>query len=108
MVTKKNQTTLTPKSMTKPYTEKHLIQEGTNQHYIIREFSEDVNEEELVWHRDKRARKVTSLTANGWKYQLDDCLPHEFKEGIEITIPRMMYHRVIKGHGNLVVRIREV
>lgn len=94
--------------MTKPYTEQRLVQEGTNQHYIIRTFDKDVLEEELVWHRDKRARKVTPLTANEWKYQLEDCLPHEFKEGIEITIPRMMYHRVIKGKGQLVVRIMEI
>ena len=94
--------------MTKPYTEQHLTKHGTDEQYIIRTFNKDVLEEELVWHRDSRARKVTPLTANGWKYQLEDCLPHEFKEGTEITIPKKMYHRVIKGNGNLVVRIMEI
>lgn len=94
--------------MTNPYTEELFTQHGTEEQYIIRTFKETVREQELIWHRDKRARKVTPLTANGWKYQLDDCLPNEFKEGIEVTIPRMMYHRVIKGNGNLVVRIREI
>ena len=53
--------------MTKPYTEQHLVQEGTNQHYILRTFDKDVLEEELVW-RDSRTRKVTTLTGNGWQF----------------------------------------
>lgn len=107
MVIDKNQIIFTQK-MTKPYTENHLVQEGTNQHYIIRTFDKDVLEEELVWHRDKRTRKVTTLTANGWQFQKEDCLPEPLEQGKEIMIHKNTYHRLIKGDGELVVRILEI
>lgn len=94
--------------MTKPYKESIQIQHGTDEVYTIREFSEDVNEDELVWHRDKKTRKLSVLKANGWKLQMDDQLPEELKEGIEYLITRGTYHRVIKGYGKLVVRFKEI
>lgn len=94
--------------MTKPYTEQRLVQEGTNQHYIIRTFDKDVLEEELVWHRDNRTRKVTTLTGNGWQFQKEDCLPEPLEVGKEMVIIKNTYHRLIKGDGNLVVRIMEI
>ena len=51
--------------MTKPYKESIQIQHNTDEVYTIREFSEDVNEDELVWHRDKKTRKLSVLKANG-------------------------------------------
>ena len=94
--------------MTKPYTEQYLVQEGTNQHYILRTFDKDVLEEELVWHRDSRTRKVTTLTGNGWQFQKEDCLPEPLEVGKEMVIIKNTYHRLIKGDGNLVVRIMEI
>ena len=49
----------------KPYTDSVEYQHGTNMKYVIREFSDDTNEEELVWHRDKTNRKVHVLRGNG-------------------------------------------
>ena len=85
----------------KPYTE---VVEGD---YIIREFSGDIVESELVWHRDKNSRKVTVLQGEGWKIQMDNLLPEELEKGNSYYIPKMEYHRLIKGKGNLLIQIQE-
>ena len=87
--------------MVKPYTESY------DNGLIIREFKEDVDSEELVWHRDKRTREITVLEGSGWQLQLDDQLPKELQRGRLYKIPKMEYHRLIKGTGKLVVKIWE-
>ena len=92
----------------KPYTDSIEVQHGTQREYIIREFTDDINEEELVWHRDKKSRKVHVLRGNGWKLQMDDSLPEEMRVGHDYWIPKMVYHRVIKGENGLVLRIENI
>ena len=82
--------------MSRPY-----IEEGE-----IRTFSEDVQEFELVWHRDKEDRYVKPLHTTDWKFQLDNDIPRIIQN--EIFIPKETYHRLIKGTGNLNVRIKKV
>ena len=74
---------------------------------IIRLFSSDVNSEELVWHRDRENRKVTVLEGQGWQFQFNGSLPFELTEGRIFDIPKDMYHRVIKGKTNLVLKIKK-
>ena len=84
----------------KPYTEeKHSS-------YIIREFSQDTPSFEFVWHRDKKDRVVETINNTDWLFQLDNELPQRFPKD-KLFIPRETYHRVIKGTGNLVVKIWE-
>jgi len=85
----------------KPYTE---IQQNNT---IIRTFPFDLNEEELVWHRDHNDRNVKVLTGEGWKVQMDNQLPVEIKRGDTFFIPKETYHRIIKGNTDLVVKITE-
>ncbi len=87
--------------MVKPYTESY------DNGLIIRQFDEDVNDDELIWHRDKRTREITVLEGSGWQLQLDDQLPKELQRGRLYKIPKMEYHRLIKGTGKLVVKIWE-
>ena len=87
--------------MVRPYTE--VIEDD----YIIREFSGDVNESELIWHRDRNTRRVTVLQSEGWKIQMDNNLPEELEKGNNYYIPKMEYHRLIKGKGNLLLQIKE-
>ena len=87
--------------MVKPYTESY------DNGLIIRQFDEDVNDDELIWHRDKRTREITVLEGSGWQLQLDNQLPKELKRGRLYKIPKMEYHRLIKGTGKLVVKIWE-
>lgn len=72
----------------------------------IRIFSEDVQEFELVWHRDKEDRVVTPLHENDWKFQLDNDIPRPLQK--EIFIPKETYHRLIKGTGELKVRVKKL
>ena len=74
---------------------------------ILREFEEDVNDSELIWHRDKSDREVTVLSGYNWKLQMDDELPKELKHGRVYHINKMVYHRLIKGSGKLLLKIRE-
>lgn len=73
---------------------------------IIRTFSQDVSQEELVWHRDQRDRRVTVLNETDWQFQFDNEIPQVLKD--TIFIPKNIYHRVIKGTGNLNIQIQEL
>ena len=72
-----------------------------------RTFDSSIDEEELVWHRDKQNRIVKVVEGNGWKFQMDNELPKELKTGDVLYIPKETYHRVIAGSGNLIVEIEE-
>jgi hypothetical protein len=71
--------------------------------YIIREFSENIDPIELMWHRDNEHRTVEIIGKTDWKIQLDNTLPTSLNESI--FIPRHLYHRVIKGTGTLKLKI---
>ena len=72
---------------------------------LIRVFEESIDASELIWHQDREDRTIKVIEANGWGYQLDNQLPLPLKKGQELFIPRMTYHRVIKGTGPLVVEV---
>jgi len=85
----------------KPYNDK--IQEN----YIIREFSSDVEQDELEWHRDRNKRRVDVLEGRGWKVQLDNQLPFTIVPGDHFYIEANEFHRLIKANTNLRLRITE-
>lgn len=74
--------------------------------YHIRKFSEDVDNHELVWHRDKEDRIVESVGVTDWMIQIDNELPKSLTE--RTFIPKSVYHRVIKGTGELTVIIKKM
>lgn len=74
--------------------------------YYIRTFHENVDDEELVWHRDREDRIVKSLGDTDWMIQMDNELPRPLTE--MVYIPKNTYHRVIKGTGDLKVRINKL
>ena len=47
------------------------------------------------------------LQGEGWKIQMDNLLPEELEKGNSYYIPKMEYHRLIKGKGNLLIQIQE-
>lgn len=85
----------------KPYTEDR--QDG----YIIREFDSNISNKELVWHRDEKDRVVEVIEGSGWRFQMDNKLPIELKEGMVFQIPKETYHRIGKGNTKLVIKIKE-
>lgn len=84
------------------YTEKKI----TNSHFQ-RTFSNQINDSELEWHRDRLDRNVTIVTGNGWRFQEDNKLPIDLVDGLKIFIPKETYHRIHKGNGDLIIEIEE-
>ncbi len=82
----------------RPYSE--IKEEG----YIIREFSQDTPSFEFVWHRDKEDRIVEAMHDTDWLFQLDNDIPRRLQKD-KLFIPKETYHRLIKGTGDLVVKI---
>jgi hypothetical protein len=74
--------------------------------YIIRQFDENIDPIELMWHRDNEDRIVEALESTDWLVQLDDSLPIMLDK--PIFIPKHMYHRTIKGTGSLLVKIKKL
>lgn len=75
--------------------------------FILREFQHDVDEGELIWHRDKSDREIAVMSGFNWKLQMDNELPEELKQGRVYHINKMVYHRLIKGSGKLLLKIKE-
>ena len=84
----------------KPYTDIEVTDS-----YIIREFSENIDPIELLWHRDDENRTVEILGETDWKLQLDNQLPTSMNQ--PIFIPKHEWHRVIKGTGTLKLKIHK-
>ena len=88
--------------------EKETFQD-TGRPYIeegeIREFNDDVTQDDLVWHRDREDREVEVVGETNWMFQFDNELPF-IMEG-KFTIPMGVYHRVIKGDGDLKLKIKK-
>ena len=72
----------------------------------IRIFDSEIDEHELMWHRDKEDRIVTIIESKNWKFQTDNKLPITLNEGDEIFIPKETFHRVIKGDGELKIKVK--
>ena len=79
-----------------------VVKEGVT----YRTFNETVNNSELVWHRDRETRVVKSIKETDWMIQIDNELPKTLNE--TVYIPKGVYHRVIKGKGDLNVKILKI
>ena len=86
--------------MKRPYSEIR------SQNNLRRVFKPNVDNSELVWHRDKEDRIVESSGHTDWMVQLDNQLPIPLTE--TVLIPKEVYHRVIKGTGDLTVKIKKL
>lgn len=81
-------------------------EEQISDNTFIRTFYQDVDSGELTWHRDREDRIIESIEENDWKLQLDNELPIDIKG--EIFIPKGIYHRIIKGSGNLKIKLKKL
>ena len=78
-------------------------EEIVSDNVFIREFKQDTDSGEFMWHRDREDRIIESINETDWKIQLDDELP-KIIQG-EVFIPMGVYHRVIKGTGDLKIKL---
>jgi hypothetical protein len=84
-----------------PYKE-NKISENT----FIREFNQDTNSSEFIWHKDKEDRIIESIDETDWLIQMDNELPKKIKG--QVFIPKETYHRVIKGTSNLKIKLKKI
>ena len=75
-----------------------------NENSKIRTFDVNVNTDELKWHRDRENRLVEVIDGENWGLQFDNELPIKLVKGESYIIPEGIYHRVIKGEGELKVK----
>ena len=87
--------------MTLPFQETKLSDDK-----FIRVFSQDTDSGEYMWHRDREDRIIESIEPTDWRIQIDNELP-KVMEG-EVFIPMGVYHRLIKGTGNLKIKLQKI
>ena len=69
---------------------------------FIRVFSQDTDSGEFMWHRDHENRIVESIDETDWMIQIDNELPKVIDK---VLIQMGVYHRVIKGTGDLKIKL---
>ena len=70
----------------------------------IRIFDDNIDPIELKWHRDLENRIIISIEKTDWLFQFDNELPINIDV---IYIPKLIWHRLIKGNGCLKLKIIE-
>jgi hypothetical protein len=83
--------------MTLPFQETKL-----SDNEFIRVFNQDTDSGEYMWHRDREDRIIESIGDTDWKIQIDNELPKVIDKAF---IPMGVYHRVIKGTGDLKIKL---
>jgi len=73
---------------------------------FIREFKQDTDSGELMWHRDREDRIIESIGKTDWMVQIDNELPKEINK--EVLIPMGVYHRLIKGTNDLKIKLKKI
>ena len=86
--------------MNLPFEEKQL-----SDNIFIRIFKQETDSDELCWHRDHEDRIIESLSETDWKIQIDNEIPKIITKNI---IPKNFYHRVIKGTGDLEIKLTKI
>jgi hypothetical protein len=84
-----------------PYAEENLGEDT-----YIRTFSENTLDEDLKWHWDEEDRVVHHLHPTDWMFQLDNQLPEKITK--TTFIPAGEWHRIIKGTGDLSVKVVKI
>lgn len=88
--------------------EKLPFREILNSNHSVRVFSSAVKENELKWHFDNEDREITFLHNSDWEFQMDNQLPINITKDLKILIPEGEYHRIIKGTGDLKVKVKKL
>ena len=77
--------------------------------YIIREFGQNIDPIELMWHRDDEHRTVEVVeSGKGWQFQYDEKLPLTLTPNTTISILKHEWHRLWKGEGKLILKINKL
>ena len=83
--------------------ERPFISDEITKFVEIRTFLSSIPDEELKWHWDEEDREIEAIENTDWMFQFDNQLPVEINK--KIFIPQGIIHRVIKGSGELKLKI---
>ena len=72
----------------------------------IRTFFQNVDSGDLHWHRDHEDRIIESTDETDWTFQIDNELPQSLNK--KIFVPKGVYHRLIKGSGDLEIKVEKL
>ena len=81
-----------------PFRQKQL-----SENEFIRTFSSSTPELDLKWHWDEEDRTIEPIGQTDWLFQFDNRLPEPINK--PIFIPRGIVHRIIKGQGDLIIKV---
>jgi hypothetical protein len=81
-------------------------EEWISENQSIRTFNSDMDDEELKWHFDMEDRIIEPLHENDWQFQFDNLLPQNLNS--KLLIKSGEWHRLIKGSGELKIRITRI
>lgn len=73
-----------------------------------RTFKSDLTENDLKWHYDDENRLMVILHETDWMFQHDNQLPFKLELYTTYVIPKGKYHRLIKGTGDLELKILKI
>jgi hypothetical protein len=73
--------------------------------YVIREFKPGYPAHLFKWHFDEEDRTIEVLEDSDWNFQYDNEFPIPLLTGIDINIPKGLYHRIIPGTTTLKLKI---
>jgi hypothetical protein len=79
------------------------FKESKSGKFYIRKFSENLDNHDLKWHKDNEDRKVYPINNTNWMFQRENKLPEPIVG--EIKIKAGEWHRIIKGTGDLELKI---
>lgn len=73
---------------------------------VLRRFNEQVVTDELLWHWDDEDRIIAPVHETDWMFQFDNKLPQPIQG--EIKIPSGIWHRLIRGTGDLTLKVEKM
>lgn len=75
---------------------------------FIRLFSPLVDDDDLIWHWDTEDRDITVLQGGNWLYEEKGKEPIKLVVGYRHLIPKGVWHRIIKGDDDLIIRLTKI
>jgi len=88
-----------------PGTGKIYKEREISNNIFVREFPSFTNPNQLKWHMDDEDRIITCQIPTNWQIQLENQLPVPLN--MPIFIERHQWHRLIKGEGPLILKIKK-
>lgn len=73
--------------------------------YTVRTFDPKAPAHLYKWHFDEEDRTIEVLEDGDWQFQYDNEMPIPVLTGVDIFIPKGVYHRLIPGKSPLSIKI---